>query len=114
MPNFAHNIEQMTGKRPSIFFVVCWRFIVPGLLTVRVFVRSHIWIIKLFNGNLEAAIWIVIFINTGGVKQRKAPQSVKTLYKNLISSVICMTYNVMKELGWDILKKRPYARQNIC
>lgn len=31
---FGDDMEKMTGKRPSIFFRICWKFVCPILLLV--------------------------------------------------------------------------------
>lgn len=34
--NFARDIEQMIGKRPGLFWRICWKYISPVFLLVRI------------------------------------------------------------------------------
>ena len=31
----SHNVKEMTGKEPHLFFVVCWYAVAPALILVR-------------------------------------------------------------------------------
>lgn len=39
--NFSADIEQMLGKKPSLYWRICWRYISPTFLFVRKFLNSH-------------------------------------------------------------------------
>lgn len=38
---FSRDIEQMIGKRPGLFWRICWKYISPVFLLVSLIVQSH-------------------------------------------------------------------------
>ena len=40
MDKFSENIESMTGKKPNLYFRICWKYVTPIVSTVRNFTRG--------------------------------------------------------------------------
>lgn len=40
----ARNVEEMNGKQPNIFFIVCWYFISPIFIFVSILTAIHIFV----------------------------------------------------------------------
>ena len=83
--SFANDIQYMTGKRPNIFWLCCWKYISPAALLI-IFVTN---IVDLAKGKAKYAVY------TGCTQVRNKFDSWKRITYCLI---LCQSFNFINLL----------------